>query len=269
MDLERALASVAEQMLREFEVFSVQYQHRGLRGTAREDVLKEFLERYLPADLELASGALVDIEGNQSSESELVVVDRLKTPLLFARSKRLIPSEGALAVLEVKSKLDSTQLRDALTKCKLVKGLRKSAYFPQQGAVYYTVSAYGREYEYFPTMFSLFAYESIKYTTLMPRVKTFCEDNPGDKSIDGICCLDGWVACWCNTGTGTAMFDLTWSPGSQLVVVKAGRNALLFFYLMYTSRLSQHLSKPIRIADYAAKAKLGDVVWPVELLETQ
>lgn len=52
MNLERILSAASEEMLRQFKVFSAQYQHRGLRGSVKEDAVKDFLVNYLPSNNE-------------------------------------------------------------------------------------------------------------------------------------------------------------------------------------------------------------------------
>jgi hypothetical protein len=52
MDLRAIFAAVAEDMKRQFSVLTAQHQHRGLKGSAREEVIREFLAGVLPANID-------------------------------------------------------------------------------------------------------------------------------------------------------------------------------------------------------------------------
>lgn len=234
--------------MRQFEVFSTQYQHRGLRGSAREDAVKDFLINYLPSNLEIASGEIFDTEGSISRECDVIVLDHFKVPLMFAGSKRLAPVEGVYAIMEVKSNLDSAELQDCFSKCSDTKNMAKTAYFPQTGAVIDTFDFYGQELRHFPTLFSVFAYRGINPEMLVGQVEEFCRDKPPEQTLDGILCLDGWTICWWDAEADK--YDLVYSPGAQLAVVESDRNALSFFYLLYSRLLSQANCRPIRMLDY-------------------
>ncbi len=260
MDLERILSATSEEMLRQFETFSAQYQHRGLRGSAREDAVKDFLANYLPTNLEIAAGEIFDTKGSKSRECDVIVLDRFKVPLMFAGNKRLAPVEGIYAVMEVKSKLDSSALQDCLSKCSSIKSLVKTAYFPQTGAITDTFQAYGQEVQHFPTLFSVFAFRGVNPETLISQVEEFCQDKPPQQTLDSILCLDGWIICWWHAETDK--YDLVYSPGSQLAVIEGDRNVLSFFYLMYYRWLSQAWCRPIRMSDYIEYTNLLRRIYP-------
>ncbi len=260
MDLERILSAASEDMLRQFEIFSAQYQHRGLRGSAREDVVSNFLVNYLPSNLEIASGEIFDTRGSNTRECDVIILDRLKVPLMFSGNKRLTPIEGVYAVMEVKSSLDSPALRDCLSKCSDIKSMPKTAYYPQEGAVVDTFSIYGQELLHFPTLFSVFAYRGTNPETLIGQVEQFCRDKPPEQTLDSVLCLDGWIMCWWDAEADK--YDLVYSPGSQLAVIEGNRNALSFFYLMYYRWLSQAWCRPIRMSDYIQYTNLLQRTYP-------
>ncbi len=247
-------------MLRQFEVFSAQYQHRGLRGSAREEVVKDFLVNYLPSNLEIASGEIFGTRGSNPRESDVIVLDRFKVPLMFAGNKRLVPVEGVYAVMEVKSNLDSSALRDCLSKCSDIKSMAKTAYYPQTGAVLDVFHIYGQELQHFPTLFSVFAYRGVKPETLIGQVEEFCRDKPPEQTLDSVLCLDGWLMCWWDADADK--YDLVYSPGSRLAVIEGGRNALSFFYLLYYRWLSQAWCRPIRMLDYIEYTDLLQRTYP-------
>ncbi len=260
MDLERIFSAASEDMLRQFEIFSAQYQHRGLRGSAREEVVRDFLVNYLPSNLEIASGEIFDTQGSDTRECDVIVLDRFKVPLMFSGNKRLTPIEGVYAVMEVKSSLDSPALKDCLSKCRDIKNMPKNAYFPQEGAVTDTFNIYGQELGHFPTLFSVFAYRGVRPETLVSQVEQFCQGKPPDQTLDSVLCLDGWIMCWWDAEANK--YDLVYSPGSQLAIIEGDRNVLSFFYLMYYRLLSQAWCRPIRMSDYIQYTNLLRRTYP-------
>ena len=260
MNFEHVMTAIAQDMLVQFDKVTAQFSHRGLRGTSREEVVSEFLKNYLPANVEVIAGEIFDTEGETSPECDIIVIDRMRVPLLFARNKRLVPIEGVYSVLEVKSNLDSRELNDCFRKCERVKNLEKKAFTKDTGPIIHTFSAYGRELDHFPTLFSIFAYHGIASKTIAKAVEKWCSSQPAEKTIDSIICLDGWVLCWQNQTTG--FYELTSSPDSRVAVLEAGKNSLLLFYLLYYRWLSQAKCDPIRMIDYANGALYGCQSYP-------
>ncbi len=260
MNLADTLSAVATSMKASFEVHSMVYQHRGLRGGYREDVVRDFLTDYLPSQIEATSGELFDATGQHSPECDIILLDRLHVPLLIGGNRRVIPIEGAHAVLEVKSMLDSRELQDCLTKCSRVKSLRKTAYVPQGQAFRHITHAYGREWEHFPTLFTIFAYHGIDPQALVGVLEEWGANRALESTLDSIFCLDGWLICWWDAQSD--QYDLLARPGARLVVVDAGERALLFFYLLYYRWLSQAWCRPIRMTAYAQGGNLGKRIYP-------
>ena len=65
MLLQAPLKGLADQMRADFEVLSVQLQHRSLKGGYREEALAEFLRGYLPDHVDVVRGELFDTEGSR------------------------------------------------------------------------------------------------------------------------------------------------------------------------------------------------------------
>jgi len=247
-------------MLRKFQSFAAQFQHRGLRGTAREDIVSEFLNAYLPAHIEFVKGEIYDSFGMHSPQCDIIAIDRLKVPLMFGTDSRLVPIEGVYSVLEVKSNLDSKELNDCLGKCDKIKNLQKVAYIPQTGPIFGSVSAYGKILAHYPTLYSVFAYHGIDPKTLVAKLESYHAGKPPEKRIDSVNCLDGWVLCWWEPDSD--QYDLIASPTSRLAIVEAKAPSLLFFYLMYYRWLCQATCQPIDMVQYAQGFSLGDRTYP-------
>lgn len=103
--------------------------HPGELGTAREQIIREFLGAYLPKRFEVSTGFAFDCTGRVSKQLDIVIFDsqmcpRFETP----GGKFLFPCEAIVAVGQIKSSLTSRQkFREALDNLSSVKALDRSA----------------------------------------------------------------------------------------------------------------------------------------------
>lgn len=100
-------------------------QHRPLRGSAREDAVRDFLGKQLPHRFRVVRGEAIDRQGHRSGELDLVVYDSLKTrPLVEHDSGTLLPAEALLATIEVKSIVNLAAVRATLEAANKIHALR-------------------------------------------------------------------------------------------------------------------------------------------------
>lgn len=251
MTLKDVLRGAARSMRLQFETFSAQWKHRGLRGTARESVVLDFLERYLPASVELSKGEIIDTAGNTSNECDIIAFDRMKMPLLMGDAhQRIVFSEAAYAVVEVKTRLDSEAVGDCVRKCAGIKRLIKTAYCPEPGPITRFISVYGEQMPHFPTLFTVFAFESIDPSLVAKALgegyKAYTMSGP--QMVDGILCIDEYVLAWHHEEAG--QYDLVWTPGAKPKIFTLGEDSLMFWYFLFFRWMSQAWCWPIRIQGY-------------------
>lgn len=99
-------------------------EHQGLKGTAREEYLAEFLEKYLPHQWGIGKGQVQDSLGAVSNESDLIIYDRNSLPpTLIGKSINIFPIECVRYVFEVKSTLRSGEVKDSVKKFVNLKSL--------------------------------------------------------------------------------------------------------------------------------------------------
>ena len=84
--------------------------HPFLKGRLREAFIGEILLPYLPSSYRIASGKIFDCFGNQSDECDILIIDSTRIPPILRTQGNLglFPIESVLAVIEVKSKLASS-----------------------------------------------------------------------------------------------------------------------------------------------------------------
>ena len=89
-------------------------EHNVSKGTLREQLLGGLIRRFLPKQLSATSGFIIDHDGRQSSQTDIVIYDtRLLPPFISEDNVAAIPAEAAVATIEVKSRLAAADIRAA------------------------------------------------------------------------------------------------------------------------------------------------------------
>ena len=73
-----------QQLTESFERLTVEIQNDGDRGVARELLLRDALARHLPARFGIGRGQVLDHTGEVSRQQDLVIFDRMVTPIIDA-----------------------------------------------------------------------------------------------------------------------------------------------------------------------------------------
>lgn len=91
--------------------------YHGLRGGIREIAVSNLFQPLLPPDIGIGSGKVVDANGSTSAETDVILYSKsLLPPILYNDTVGHFPVESVLFTIEVKSKITSQELRDALKK---------------------------------------------------------------------------------------------------------------------------------------------------------
>lgn len=126
MNLTETFSAINEQMIIDFEKKTNQLEHLGDRGVARENILKDFLDQYLPKKYAISKGEIVDSEGNRSKQCDLIIYDHLSCPILYvSKDSQIFPAESVYAVIQVKSVLNTHEVESSINNIKSVKMLNR------------------------------------------------------------------------------------------------------------------------------------------------
>lgn len=98
--------------------------HPGEFGIYREKVIKDFLSPFLPSYLAIGSGFVITSKNRISTQCDIIIYDKEHTPVIENSEQRFFPVECVVGVIEVKSKLTKSTLKEALIKLSAVKDLR-------------------------------------------------------------------------------------------------------------------------------------------------
>ena len=83
MDLKEIFDEVSNQMKSDFVKAQKSLTHAGLKGEANEETVRKFLRQYLPKTLDITTGMLVDSDGSQSRQLDIIICDSVKTPIFY------------------------------------------------------------------------------------------------------------------------------------------------------------------------------------------
>lgn len=98
--------------------------HPGEFGVYREGIIKNFLSPFLPTRLAVGSGFIITSKNRISTQCDIIIYDKEHTPLIENSEQRFFPVECVAGVIEVKSKLTKSTLKEALVKLAAIKDLR-------------------------------------------------------------------------------------------------------------------------------------------------
>lgn len=85
--------------------------HNGEKGSLRESFVVNMLQQFLPGHFGIGSGVVVDKQGRQSVQVDIIIYDkRTMPPILEAAGRGIYLVDSVLRVVEVKSVVDSRAL---------------------------------------------------------------------------------------------------------------------------------------------------------------
>lgn len=262
-DLHAILDQVATQIIADFQASAI-VEHRGSKGTVREDIVRPFLADYMPGTVTVAgSGELLATTGQVSGQSDIMILDAGAPHLWRRESYRIAPIESCYATIEVKSNLTVEELRKAWSAAIKMKSLPRTAYLTDPSPIVYKRMAYGREVTVMPPQAHVFAFSSASLETLGQELAgpVNGSDDPS-LGIDSICLMDRGIITWFSTSNGQMGMRL---PDSKVAAVKATPGqALLFLVLVLNKHLATATLNPkFDIGAYATKS-FGDLLglWP-------
>lgn len=224
-------------------------RHNATSGSGAEEALRDLLVLKLPASIGVTQGQVFDSAGNVSKQSDVILYDVDRTPVVLRSAQggsSLVPAEGVIAVIEVKSSFSASDLPGVIANMQAVKSMSKTAYFlPDDGVDAYNLYGTGSVHPW-PITYSLFAYESSSFENLTSAFDKANGSLPVESRIDNACFLDQG-----------ALLNLT--PEGSYVALPSPEtthyfgltpHALLYWYLAASGIWFQAKHYPVRMLDY-------------------
>lgn len=127
MNLEELLGSAGRKLREDFAEIQECNPHSGEKGSEAEDILRQFLRERLPRRFDVAAGIVLGADGSVSRQSDVLIYDAINSPVYRTGTRlQILPRDNVPAVIEVKSKLNKDELRDAAQKIASVKAIKAS-----------------------------------------------------------------------------------------------------------------------------------------------
>lgn len=244
MKVYEVIKSAAKKMQIEFEEITSQVNHRPTKGDFRENILKDFLKKYLPENFGICKGIVIDVDGNQSNQQDILIYDKSFTPrFLHTDDENVLPIESILATIEVKSTLTREELRKALDNIKSIRSLNKSF---SSGQVITTYHPFG----------FIFSYDSINMENLIEVYRVFFRQSTSDSLPTLICSLQkGCILHMWKENIEYISINLVNSTFGLRKSEEKGDN-LMLFYLILTKALffENHNNRFPDLSQYAIKS---------------
>lgn len=123
--LKDLIKEAGKQLRQDFDEIQKNIPHAGESGAEAEIILKQFLKERLPRRFDIETGLIVGTDGTVSKQTDLIIFDALNSPV-YRKGPRvhILPRDNVAAVIEVKSKLNKEQLKDAANKISSVKQIK-------------------------------------------------------------------------------------------------------------------------------------------------
>ena len=134
-DANAFMENLGKGLVREFEE-ARQATTGPLIGAAIETPVRKRLEQVLPRGIAVGSGCVIDSYGNCSRQQDVVLYERDDCPVFSVNDtpeSTYYPCEGVLGVIEVKSSITSSTLRDSFEKIASVRRLTRHNVIEQLG----------------------------------------------------------------------------------------------------------------------------------------
>lgn len=196
-------------------------RHAPTKGAASETGWRKMLETYLPKRYCVSDAFVIDSDGRQSEQIDLVIYDRQYSPFLFNHGGALyIPAESVYAVFEVKQEITRKTLGDAIQKAGSVRALRRTSV---------AITHAGGKHEPrdpFPLLSGLLCLESTWSPPFGSPFLRGLEASPKEGRLDLVCVLQHGSA------------EIRYAPRRKIDIdLSAPDTALIFFFLRLLERL--------------------------------
>ena len=239
------LEDIAKKLKIDFDGVTKQIEHNGVKGSAREDLLKEYLRNLLPDKYSISSGIIIDFNQNQSKQQDFIIHDALNCPSFFkTNSNTILPIESVYATIEIKSSLNYDTLKQCVENIESVRKLNK---LPNRNII-------SNEYnEQYPLGF-VFAYSSDNsLEQIQKRLFELNKNVDGRHQISIICVLDKGLIFNVYKDNLT---NFTIIPTNDTILARSDsdiENSLYSFYLFLLQYLDSVYIQVPNLIEYAKK----------------
>jgi hypothetical protein len=125
LNLDEIISSAGRQLREDFAEIQKCNPHAAERGSEAEETLKQFLKKKLPRRFDVGSGMVIGGDNQISPQTDVIIYDAMNSPVYRTGSRvQILPRDNVACVVEVKSKLNKNELKDAAAKIAGVKTIK-------------------------------------------------------------------------------------------------------------------------------------------------
>jgi len=248
MDTRSLFQQISKKMHADFEI-SAQIRHSGTKGTARENVLREFLKAgRLPYKYAIGSGEVVGRVKDTSRQCDLIIYDRENgVTLLRDESVQVYPIDCVYGIVEVKSSLSKAELLDSLEKIKALKEMKP------HGAINKAMGSGWTMFHSRPRPFGMvFAYALAQNSlnSLEQNLAEWERANPPSSWPNYICVLDEGTIFHHGKPFETCIDSDTITEGSWPISICYAEDSLFQFYCALHDACAHMALGPVELMRY-------------------
>ncbi len=164
-----------EILLNKFEL-SLLADHSTVLGNAREIFIREFLEKILPTDIEYKTGQITNLEKSLSNQCDIILQKKSSPRLGLADSNQISFYEFVLSILEVKSYLDESAIKEARIHIDNILKLgieNETSTYNNVTNLERKIKTGGSDYIVYGIPYFIIAYRGMKISTLKNHLKKY------------------------------------------------------------------------------------------------
>jgi hypothetical protein len=221
------------------------------KGEMREEELVAAFRPHVPSRYELIKGVVVNTSGAESDPQDVILFDTSLLPtLLGSATNRVVPVEGVVGVIQVKSRATPKDIRSAVSNVASAKRLlSQQMRYGVPPASVDRLGTGGTAATFFGG--ALFLSKKARDRSLMDAYAQAVMDVEPRERCDALCVVDEFAVLWGNPSHGEGVqFCFRGEQAEAPLELLAGEDSLLFFYLSLAENLANWISPPIRWMDY-------------------
>lgn len=151
-------------------------EHNGMKGEIRESGLGKLFSEFLPSNWDIGSGKIIDSEGNQSPQIDLLIYNKnIIPPIMLSAQQGVYPYESVGFAFEIKTTSNALEIKKTINNFKQLRSLKKiegSRYRPVR--IYFAIKSDLKE----KTEFERYKELDENYNT-SPAIESICVINKG------------------------------------------------------------------------------------------
>lgn len=178
MSILKYFGSLVDDLTRKSETAKDMFStHKPSVGDQREESVMKLLRDHLPKRYGVSTGLITSEEEEFSNQSDLIITDIMNNAPLFNNSTNKIwLAESVYAVIEIKTQLTPSTIKDCLKKCRRFKKMKRNFFTGQVNQ------------RILDSLFIIWSFEAPSTQTFFNNYKSLIDDIPIDEQPDFVIC---------------------------------------------------------------------------------